>query len=418
MPTAITNTIVSSTVKYKVVRFSVCILVVLVMGTLALKSHSQSTAQQPQSEPVEDYLDAIDRVEADYSAYSTELSDLYLGLGRSLLSNEEYQKARQAFQRGMQIERINYGLNSLSQGPYLLSIADTESYLGQWEQSQKALENLYSINRQAYGADDPRLLPVLNQILNWYLGSYPQRSANGGYTNLVISERIATRIYNIMVKTMPLNDPQAPNSFRRIGHLHYFIANHIRQHGEPSESGFTMSTAGSSNLSSKKTLSHQHFRRGKAALEKVIESTVHQENTSKRDQAVAVAELGDWYLVFGQRTSAAQTYQLAYDIIDKTEAPEQLKSELFDKPKLISFPLVEAESLSTEQEQMEVSLTVTPYGVPKNIQLVDTSADVTEKQLRALRRALGSQRFRPRIQNGDTQEAAHQLFYPVPLPKS
>jgi hypothetical protein len=67
---------------------------------------------------------------------------------------------------------------------------------------------------------------------------------------------------------------------------------------------------------------------------------------------------------------------------------------------------------------MEVSLTVTPYGVPKNIQLVDTSADVTEKQLRALRRALGSQRFRPRIQNGDTQEAAHQLFYPVPLPKS
>ena len=93
MPTAITNTIVSSAVKYKVVRFSVCILVVLVMGTLALKSHSQSTAQQPQSDPVEDYLDAIDRVEADYSAYSTELSDLYLGLGRSLLTNEEYQKA-------------------------------------------------------------------------------------------------------------------------------------------------------------------------------------------------------------------------------------------------------------------------------------------------------------------------------------
>lgn len=418
MPTAITNSIVSSAVKHRVTRFSVCIVVALVIGPLAIKSHSQTAAQQPQSDPAEDYLDAIDRVEADYSAYSTELSDLYLGLGRSLLTKEEYQEARQAFQRGMQIERINYGLNSLSQGPYLLSIADTESYMGNWDQSQKALENLYSINRQAYGTDDPRLLPVLNQMLNWYLDRYPQRSANGGYSNLVNSERIATRIYNIMVKTMPLNDPQAPDSFRRIGHLHYFIANHIRQYGEPSESGFTMSTAGSSNLSSKKTLSHQHFRRGKAALEKVIESTVHQENTSKRDQAVAIAELGDWYLVFGQRTSAAQTYQLAYDIIDKTETSEQLKSELFDKPKLISFPLADAKSLSAEQEKIEVSLTVTPYGIPKNIQLADTSADVTEKQLRALRRALGSQRFRPRIQNGETEEAAHQLFYSVPAPNS
>ena len=418
MPTAITNTIVSSAKKHRIVRLSMCIVVALLIGPLAIKSHSQSAAQQPQSDPAEDYLDAIDRVEADYSAYSTELSDLYLGLGRSLLTKEEYQKARQAFQRGMQIERINYGLNSLSQGPYLLSIADTESYMGNWDQSQKALQNLYSINRQTYGAGDPRLLPTLNQILNWYIGSYPQRSTRGGYTNLVISERIAMRIYDIMVQTMPLNDPQAPDSFRRIGHLQYFIANHIRQHGEPTESGFTMSTGGSTNLSSKKTLSHMHFRRGKAALQKVIESTVHQENTSKKDQANAVAELGDWYLVFGQRTSAAQTYQLAYDIIDKTETPEQLKSELFDKPKLISFPLAEAEANQTEQKQIEVSLTVTANGVPKNIQLVDTNADATEQQLKTLRRKLGSQRFRPKIQGGETEESAHQLFYPLPAPKS
>ena len=40
--------------------------------------------QQRISDPVEDYIDAIDTVEAEYSSYSTELSDLYLGLGKSL----------------------------------------------------------------------------------------------------------------------------------------------------------------------------------------------------------------------------------------------------------------------------------------------------------------------------------------------
>ena len=420
MPTAITNNVVSAALNYRVVRFAVCILLTLLVGLLAIDSHSQSADQQSESDPTEDYLNAIDRVEADYSAYSTELSDLYLGLGRSLLSNQEYQKARQAFQRGMQIERINYGLNSLSQSPYLLSIADTESYMGNWKQSQKALENLFSINRQAYGADDPRLLPILNQILNWYLVSYHQRSPSGGYSNLVISERVATRMYDIMLKSMPLSDPQAPDSFRRIGYLQYFIADHIRQHGEPSESGVTMSTAGSSNLSSKKTLSHMHFRRGKAALQKVVESTVHQENSSKIDQAMAISELGDWYLVFGQRNSAAQTYQLAYEIVQQAETPDKLQSELFDQPRLISFPLAEAEVAANkeEQEQFEVSLTVTPYGMPKNIQLVDTSVEVSEQQLRTLRRALSRQRFRPKIQNGVPEEAAHQLLFAIPTPKS
>ena len=166
MPTAINNNVVSAALSYRVVRFAVCILLTLLVGLLATDSHSQSADQQSESDPTEDYLNAIDRVEADYSAYSTELSDLYLGLGKSLLSNQEYQKARQAFQRGMQIERINYGLNSLSQSPYLLSIADTESYMGNWKQSQKALENLYSINRKAYGADDPRLLPILLSLIH------------------------------------------------------------------------------------------------------------------------------------------------------------------------------------------------------------------------------------------------------------
>ena len=203
--------------------------------------------QQPVSDPVSDYMNAIDNVEAEHSAYSTELSDLYLGLGKSLYSKQEYEKARQAFQRGMQIQRVNYGLNSLSQSPYLLSIADTESFLGNWDQSQEALENLYSINQQAYGANDVRMLPVLDQMLDWYLDSYDERTPRGGYANLVISERIATRMYSILENELPLDDPQAPERFRRIGYLQYFIANHIKQHGEPSESGVTFSTGGSTS---------------------------------------------------------------------------------------------------------------------------------------------------------------------------
>jgi tetratricopeptide (TPR) repeat protein len=129
---------------YKFSLVAVSLISIMLLSAATVQSQTIEE-QQPASDPVSDYMDAIDNIEAEYSAYSTELSDLYLGLGKSLYSRQEYEKARQAFQRGMQIQRINYGLNSLSQGPYLLSIADAESFLGNWDESQEALENLYRL---------------------------------------------------------------------------------------------------------------------------------------------------------------------------------------------------------------------------------------------------------------------------------
>ena len=384
-------------------------------------SHAQNIAdQQPASDPVEDYIDAINNIEAEYSAYSTELSDLYLGLGKSLYSRQSYADARQAFQRGMQIERVNYGLDSLTQAPYLLSIADAESYLGNWDESQKALENLYSINSKAYGENDARMLPVLDQMLDWYLTSYHDRSANGGYANLVVSERIAMRMHHILETDVALDDPEAPDRYRRLGYLQYFIANHIKQHGEPSESGLTISTGSSSTRSASST-SHRHFHRGKVALERVVESLVEQEDSSEIDQALAIAELGDWYLVFGQRFSATEAYQLAYDVLEDNEQAEQLREQLFSKPRMISFSLdkgVEPDiAAGPSENQLQINMMVSEFGVPRDIAVQNPEEDLSSDQIQALRKEINNQRFRPRLIAGQAEPAEHIIFYDKPAPQ-
>ena len=395
-----------------------------VLGIFSTVSQAQTIAdQQPASDPVEDYIDAIDTVEAEYSSYSTELSDLYLGLGKSLYSRQDYTEARQAFQRGMQIERVNYGLNSLSQAPYLLSIADTESFLGNWDKSKEALENFYNINIKAYGENDVRMLPVLDQMLDWYMDSYDERTANGGYANLVISERIAMRMQFILQSDMPLDNPESPDRYRRLGYLQYFIANHIKQNGEPSKSGMTIST-GNSGARADDSTSHMHFRRGKVALEKVVESLVQQEDSSAVDQALAIAELGDWYLVFGQKFSAAEAYQLAYDVLEESDQPVALREELFSKPRMITFKMdkqpnsvaVETEELSATQ--LQVNLMVSEFGVPMNIAVLDPAEDLSKEQLHALRKEVNEQRFRPRLNLGKTEQAEMTIFYDKPTPKS
>ena len=394
------------------------------LGILSTISQAQDIAgQQRISDPVEDYIDAIDTVEAEYSSYSTELSDLYLGLGKSLYLRQNYTEARQAFQRGMQIERVNYGLDSLSQAPYLLSIADTESFLGNWNKSKEALDKFDNINIKAYGKNNVRMLPALDQMLDWYMDSYEERTTNGGYDNLVISERIAMRMASILQSDMSLDNPESPDRYRRLGYLQYFIANHIKQNGEPSQSGMTIS-AGSSGVRAQNTTSHMHFRRGKAALEKVVESLVQQENSSILDQALALAELGDWYLVFGQKSPAKEAYQLAHDVLEESEKTVALREEVFSKPRMITFKMdKKLNSLRTLEEelsetQVQVKLTVSDFGVPFNIAVLDPLEDLSKEQLQALRKEVNQQRFRPRLNSGKTEEAELTIFYDKPTPKS
>jgi len=382
---------------------------------MALSSETVSqtvTTEVTESDPISDYLDAIETAEAERSAYSTELSDLYFGLGKSHFSKREYERARRAYQRGMQIERVNYGLNSLSQTPYLLSIAEAESFLGNWDESQNALENLYEINSQAYGENDPRMLPVLDELLDWYMNTYSERTSIGGYQNLVISERLSNRMAIILKNSVPLEDPDAAQRYRKISHLHYFIANHIKQYGEPSESGLTINSG--STTKSLNSTSQQHYRRGKAALEKVVESLEKQENSSDSQKALAIAELGDWYLVFGQRMSASKAYKLAYQSLQVNSESQQLTKTLFGQPSIIEFTALETREKSPPQK-LQVSMVISKAGVPGKMEILNPPENISKNEVRAILKKIRSKRFRPRLVDGETTESSIVFPYPSKL---
>ena len=154
------------------------------------------------------------------------------------------------------------------------------------------------------------------------------------------------------------------------------------------------------------------------ALQKVVESVVQQEGSTERDQAIAVAELGDWYLVFGQRFSAAEAYQLAYDVLETAEQPELARAELFEQPRAINFSLDDSPDKSeTSAEQLAVSVMVSAFGVPQDIEVLGDTENLSKEQLGSLRRKVSGQRFRPKLLDGKGEAAPHTVFYDVPAPK-
>jgi tetratricopeptide (TPR) repeat protein len=132
----------------------------------------EGTAYVSPSKPANVYLDAIDRIEAEFGPYATELSDLHLGLGQTLINSGDYDQARDAFHRGVMVVRVNSGPNSPEQTNHLFLLANIDILLGELKAAYKVLHNIHFINSSYYG-DSPEMLPVLERIYQWYLMTLP-----------------------------------------------------------------------------------------------------------------------------------------------------------------------------------------------------------------------------------------------------
>jgi tetratricopeptide (TPR) repeat protein len=366
--------------------------------------------------PVEDYLNAIDRASIEGGTYSIALADLYLGLGLSLLNEEKYGQAKEAFQQGMQVERITNGLYSPEQIPYLFSIAEIDQKLGENKELKKVLQTIYQINTSSYGPEDDRRLPVLNRLFEWYLSSYYSRIMAADYYSLLVSAQLAVQMANIVEVNHGLEDPGTVSSLRTVSHVNYLIVDHLNTYGEPDDADFMSNNASNRSLGQDTAFvrSSVHYRQGIDALSRVIEGLDLQQRPAV-DYAEAIAELGDWYLLFGQKQSAARTYQLAFQALQKEQQSAELEEALFGQPRQIGFIETLPEPEPEETERVTVSMRVLPTGAAKNIAIIDAPEEIKASQLRKLKKSLRSKRFRPRLIAGEPQLTENFVIdYPLP----
>ena len=367
------------------------------------------SAQEPTaSDAITNYIRAIDTIESDSSAYSRELADLYLSLGNAYVTSGDFAAAKRAFQRGMQIERVNLGLNSLAQTPYLFSIAETETQLGNYTESQAALETLYNINVETHGESSPAMLPVLEQLLDWYTDSYDQLSRSDAYKSLIVAEDIGERMYRILSNNKAINPSESAEQYRKISHMHYMIARHLEEYGEPVESGFSINNG--QQVRSQESSSHMHFRRGKAALEERVKSLEQQPDASMTEKVLALIDVGDWYTAFAQRASAKKTYNLAYELLPDDENGNTQRQALFGQPTLIAYTAANRGQTTLPQD-LQVTVTVLSSGSTRNPAIIDPPESLSERALNSIYKDIRNMRFRPQWVEGKPTKAEIVLPY-------
>jgi len=375
-------------------------------------------AYVPKVDPVTTYLDAIDRTEAEFNAYSLELTDLYLGLGEAFLQKGDFEKAKEAYQQGVQIVRVNFGLNSPDQTNYLFAVADIESRTGNWREADRVLSEILSINERNFGENDPGMIPVLEQMYNWYQN---HRTADGevsSYVDLERSTLLAGKMAEITELDRGLGHPDTTASYRRIGRLHWQTVKYLLERGISVEPGVIISVGSPAQNPNTRSISiKSHVAAGRDALVKAAESVAMNENRTPVEYAEALAQVGDWNLAFGKKQTAGESYEQAWHVIRESVASDEQADEYFASPTPVRFLTeelfpVDGEPGDESVVYLDISMDVSEGGRPLDVNIENAPDDVPGDELRRLKRTVSDMRFRPRVIKGvvyDTDDFVWQV---------
>jgi tetratricopeptide (TPR) repeat protein len=378
-----------------------CILVGLFCLVPAI-AQEEGWGYVPPRDPANDYLNAIDGIEAEYGPYATELSDLYVGLGQTLLERGDYEQARDAFQRGVMVVRVNSGPNSPEQSNGLYLIANIEAILGDMDTAGEVLHTIYSINSKYYGEESPELLPVLDRIYQWYLVTRPPGSEMLDYLDYERTMELTEKMAHISEAEKGMGHPDTSLAYRRLGEAHFQTMRYMMSQEMFSavSSGYLVTREGIEQST------RDQFRAGHRAFQKYLESLLAEESSSPLEYAEALADLADWLLVFGKSGLAWNRYEEAYQVLANSEEYADLADSHMAQPKPVYFfdltpGYLEDAPAELQEMSLDISMTVTNSGGVRYVEVLNAPEDISENDLGNIKRRVRGIIFRPAVKEGE-----------------
>ena len=358
--------------------------------------------------PVNDYLDAIDRIEADYGPYATELSDLYLGLGQALVESSEYERARDAFHRGVLAVRVNSGPNSPEQTNHLYLIANIETLLGNDRAADEVLENIQFINSSYFGRKSSEMLSVLDRMYQWYFVTRPPGSDITEYADYERVIEITEDMVAVSEGLHGMGHPETTEAYRRLGEAHFQAVRHlISENLTLSLDAYVAVSSGTLYSPGVVKVSvGDHYDAGRKAFKAYFASMLADPETTQLQYAEALTKLGDWYLVFEKSRTSRKLYGQAYEVLVKSEQYAEFAESYMAQPQPVHFfapppELVEELPVDIRKLNLDISMTVTSFGDVRYVKVLNPPEGLTENFLGRVKKQLRETPFRPAMKSGE-----------------
>ena len=359
------------------------------------------------------YQNSINELQKAHGVYHDRIGEELTGLGLVYRNLGQYREAIEAFNRSLYIKRINYGLHNLAQIPVLEQIIATNTALSDWEALDRNYQYLYWINRRSFGATDPQLLPVIDRLAIWHLNAYELASDPIPFKHLLTADSLFYDAATIIEANYGAYDQRLINPLYGIALANYQMALHAYRSGDFNEirSSSRFLNHLDSMLEQKEAIQvliSDAYRTGKQAMLRVIKIHAHNPDLPAANHGIALIHLGDWYLLFNRRSTANETYALAYAKLTDSGMQKDAIDQLLAQPR--SLPALQMSMAYQQQEEdsddnyVVARFDVSKTGHARNIEIIEAKPADNESLQRRAKETIRTTRFRPRLEDGQPVE--------------
>lgn len=368
---------------------------------------------------IENYQSAIEQQENEAGPYDPALSELSFGLGNVLLYNYRYAEAISAYRRSMHLHRINDGVYSLSQAPMLRGMIKSHIELGQIEEASQNYRQLFWLHAKTYGAKDPRLIPLMDEIGQWHLKAYAQTGLQEDIYHLQAASRLYLSAIELTTEELGSSSLQLVGPFNNLALTSYYFAVHQWNYPDAWGNNVSAPFGYRSFGHSEETLRRGNlYLNGLKSYRKTLDIFENNPDAPIEDKAATHAQLGDWHLLFGYQDLAMEAYHQAHSALSGIEQKDVILETLFGTPKML--PVIQKQTLKASSYEgdehrkypeqdgtplfiepyVKVAIDVTPEGRVTEIDILKTYPENAPGLEARVKRSLHVSKFRPRFADG------------------
>jgi len=379
---------------------------------------------------IAEYLATVTRIENQGGAWDPNLVETLASIGELQQQQGDYLAAIDTFDRALHVNRINNGLESVSQVALVQELIDSYLALQDWESADVYQNYLFYIQQKTFGPDDPRLIPALANLGNWHVRAF--KRGIGEPLGLRLSSAIL--LFNAAARLLGehfgSNDARSIPFQREIANSAFLIATNPGLMTEIDRVRFRLEQEIFRDMLQEDSAAMPGgFGAGERALREIIE--IASAGGDVYALAEAHAHLGDWYLTAERRRSAEEQYTMAWDLLaapsevaegQEQEAQDQEEQEeipptpqqqqLFSRATIVPTFVEHSRWLSRSSldgralnslnwGEVDLTFTVTRNGSARQIEILGEEGEVIPGHVLRIIRELRSYRFRPQVVNGE-----------------
>lgn len=372
----------------------------------------------PVTDAIGSYQRSIDAIERDGGAFDHRLAENFLSMGLAYRANGDVDAAIDAFRQALHVNRIDKGLHHLVHVPIVDLLIDAYASQGDWHAVDQQQRFRHWIHKREVATDSDEYVRAAMIYAAWQNRAHNLDTGTPTLTKL----REALSALETAFTTVTANgddaDPRLVEILNAEAQTRLNLAMYVSFTDEDVATGGQRIGDDFADLIERRNLIIESFIRGKQALERVAGLTAAQDRDI--EHALALANLGDWELVFDRPQGARENYRRAYAKLQAAGlSPADIDREFGSPRPLKSFSLARRAPPPDNDEvppnaYVKATFRVTRSGKVRAIEVVEMHPPENARMVREARTTLSNTRFRPSIGDEGPFEDTTTIRYVFP----